>query len=60
MASGIGIALALALLLGLLAALWWSWRHPFVGLGLIVLVVRWIARPESGTAIEGPPADGES
>ena len=31
-----------------------------VGLGLIVLVVRWIARPESGTAIEGPPADGES
>jgi hypothetical protein len=36
MASGIGIALALALLLGLLAALWWSWRHPFVGLGLIV------------------------
>lgn len=31
-----------------------------VGLGLIVLVVRWIARPTSGTAIEGPPAAGES
>ena len=28
--------LALALLLGLLGALWWSWRHPFIGLGLIV------------------------
>lgn len=36
MASGIGILLALALLLGLLAALWWSWRHPFIGLGLVV------------------------
>lgn len=28
-----------------------------VGLGLILLVVRWIARPESGTAVQEPPPD---
>jgi hypothetical protein len=31
-----------------------------VALGLIVLIVRWIARPESATAIETPPTEGES
>ncbi len=31
-----------------------------IGLGLIVLVVRWIARRESATALEEPPAEGES
>lgn len=34
--SLIGAALAVALLVLLVLGLWWAWRHPFVGLGLLV------------------------
>ena len=34
--SLIGTGLALALLALLVLGLWWAWRHPFVGLGLLV------------------------
>lgn len=34
--SLIGAALAVTLLALLVGGLWWSWRHPFVGLGLLV------------------------
>jgi hypothetical protein len=34
--SVIGTAFAIALLALLLAGLWWAWRRPFVGLGLLV------------------------
>jgi hypothetical protein len=32
----IGIALAVILLAAVLVGLWWAWRHPFIGLGLLV------------------------
>ncbi len=32
----VGIAIALALLAAVVAGLWWTWRRPFVGLGLLV------------------------
>ncbi len=32
----IGIALAVILLASVLVGLWWAWRHPFIGLGLLV------------------------
>jgi hypothetical protein len=32
----IGIALAVLILVAVAAGLWWTWRRPFVGLGLIV------------------------
>jgi len=32
----IGIALAAILLAAVLVGLWWTWRHPFIGLGLLV------------------------
>jgi hypothetical protein len=32
----IGIALAAILLAAVLVGLWWAWRHPFIGLGLLV------------------------
>jgi hypothetical protein len=34
--AGIGILLALVLLLALAAGLWWAWRDPYIGLGLVV------------------------
>lgn len=34
--SLIGSALAVALLGVLVVGLWWAWRHPFIGLGLLV------------------------
>jgi len=34
--ESIGIALAVTLLAAVLLGLWWAWRHPFVGLGLLV------------------------
>ena len=36
MAALLGIALVVLVLLALLGGLWWSWRHPYIGLGLIV------------------------
>jgi hypothetical protein len=35
-AEALGISLASALLLALVAGIWWVWRRPMVGLGLIV------------------------
>jgi len=32
----IGIALSLALLIAVLGGVWWAWRHPYIGLGLLV------------------------
>jgi hypothetical protein len=34
--TGIGILLALVLLLAIAAGLWWAWRQPYIGLGLVV------------------------
>ncbi|HVH65279.1 MAG TPA: hypothetical protein VM674_04520 [Candidatus Acidoferrum sp.] len=31
-----GVVIALALLALILVVLWWSWRHPFVGIGFLV------------------------
>lgn len=36
MGAALGVALALAALLALIAGLWWVWRSPAIGLGLIV------------------------
>lgn len=36
MTSIIGIAVAAVLLLLLLAGMWWTWKRPFIGLGLLV------------------------
>jgi hypothetical protein len=32
----VGVALAAVLLALLVVGLWWTWRHPFIGLGLLV------------------------
>jgi hypothetical protein len=32
----VGVALATVLLALLVVGLWWTWRHPFIGLGLLV------------------------
>src|SRR5579862_8836298 len=32
----LGIAVSAALLCALLAGMWWTWKRPFVGLGLLV------------------------
>ena len=36
MTQYVGIALAALVLVAVAAGLWWTWRRPFVGLGLLV------------------------
>lgn len=36
MTAGVGSALAVCLLALVAFAMWWTWRHPFIGLGLLV------------------------